>query len=78
VALHHGKRDPVYADFTDELVAPIEVTLPGTAPGTNLERFREKVTACLRHHADHVTLQRLRRNKQLTPEDLVSLEDILS
>ncbi|MEV5721466.1 DEAD/DEAH box helicase family protein [Amycolatopsis mediterranei] len=72
-----SKRDPVYADFTDELVAPLEVTLSGTAPGINLERFREKVTACLRHHADHVTLQRLRRNKQLTPEDLVSLEDML-
>jgi hypothetical protein len=33
-----SKRDPVYADFTDELVAPIEVTLPGTAPGINLLR----------------------------------------
>lgn len=72
-----GKRDPVYADFTDELVAPIEVTLPGAAPGINLERFRAKVTACLERHTDHVALQRLRRNKQLTPEDLKSLEDML-
>ncbi|MTD54069.1 DEAD/DEAH box helicase family protein [Amycolatopsis pithecellobii] len=72
-----GKRDPVYADFTDELVAPTEVTLPGTAPGINLERFRVKVMACLEQHTDHVALQRLRRNKQLTPEDLMSLEDML-
>jgi type I restriction enzyme R subunit len=72
-----SKRDPVYADFTDELVAPIEVALPGAAPGINLERFRAKVMACLERHADHVALLRLRRNKQLTPEDLTSLEDML-
>lgn len=72
-----NKRDPVYADFTDELVAPTEVALPGTAPGINIERFRAKVMACLEQHADHVAMQRLRRNKQLTPEDLTSLEDML-
>lgn len=72
-----GSRDPVYADFTDELVSPSEVVLPGTAPGINLERFRTKAMACLERHADHVALQRLRRNKQLTPEDLTSLEDML-
>lgn len=72
-----GRRDPVYADFTDELVSPSEVVLPGTAPGINLERFRTKAMACLERHADHVALQRLRRNKQLTPEDLASLEDML-
>jgi type I restriction enzyme R subunit len=37
-------------------------------------RFRAKAAAYLREHADHVALQRLRRNKQLTPEDLTSLE----
>lgn len=72
-----GSRDPVYADFTDELVAPTEVTLPGAAAGINLERFRAKVMLCLERNADHVALQRLRRNKQLTSEDLASLEDML-
>jgi type I restriction enzyme, R subunit len=71
------RRDPVYADFTDELVAPIDVVLPGAAPGINPERFHAKVMACLERHADHVALQRLRRNKQLTPDDLASLEDML-
>lgn len=72
-----SRRDPVYADFTDELVAPSEVALSGVTPGINPERFRAKVLACLEQHADHVALQRLRRNKQLTPEDLASLEDML-
>jgi len=32
----------VYTDFFDELGPSREVTLPGFAPGTDLERFREK------------------------------------
>ncbi|MBK1784455.1 DEAD/DEAH box helicase family protein [Prauserella cavernicola] len=72
-----GKRDPVYADFTDELVAPTEVALPGTSPGINQARFRAKVLACLTRHEDHVALQRLRRNRQLTAEDLAALEEML-
>jgi len=32
----------VYTDFLDELGPSREVTLPGFAPGTDLERFREK------------------------------------
>lgn len=71
------KRNPVYTDFTDELGAATEIALPGATPGINLDRFRAKATACLRQHADHVALQRLRRNKQLTPDDLMSLEDML-
>lgn len=71
------RRNPVYTDFTDELGTATEIALPGVAPGTNLERFRGKATACLVRHADHVALQRLRRNKQLTPEDLAALEHML-
>jgi type I restriction enzyme, R subunit len=51
--------------------------LPGAAHGINVERFRAKVMACLEQHADHVALHRLRRNKQLTQEDLASLEGML-
>ena len=31
----------------------------------------------LKAHEDHVALQRLRRNKALTPDDLVALEQML-
>jgi type I restriction enzyme R subunit len=53
------------------------VGLPGVTPGTNWDRFRAKARAYLRDHEDHLALQRLRRNHQLTPEDLESLEQML-
>ncbi|PQP14039.1 DEAD/DEAH box helicase family protein [Rhodococcus opacus] len=71
------KRNPVYTDFEDTFVEATEVDLPGVTPGTNFERFRAKAAAYLKEHEDHVALQRLRRNKQLTRDDLGSLEDIL-
>ena len=67
----------VYADFTDELGAIGEIELPGVTVGTNLVRFREKARAWLAEHSDHVALQKLRRNRQLTPTDLESLQQIL-
>ena len=70
-------RNPVYTDFEDTLSAARQVILPGVVPGTDLTRFREKATAYLRSHEDHVALQRLQRNLPLTPDDLASLEDML-
>ena len=67
----------VYTDFEDEIGESTIVDLPGVTPGTNWERFRAKATAYLRAHEDHVALQRLRRNKPLTADDLVSLEQML-
>ena len=71
------KRNLVYTDFEDELGGGTEVALPGVTPGTNYERFRAKAAAYLKQHEDHVSLQRLRRNKQLTPDDLAALEQML-
>jgi type I restriction enzyme, R subunit len=70
-------RNPVYTDFEDELGASSEIHLPGVTPGTNFERFRAKAATYLKAHEDHVALQRLRRNKQLTSDDLMSLEGML-
>ncbi|MFZ0529233.1 MAG: DEAD/DEAH box helicase family protein [Propionicimonas sp.] len=72
-----GHKHAVYADFTDELGEVIEVVLPGVSIGPDLERFRAKARAWLRQHTDHVALQKLRRNKQLTGTDLASLEEML-
>lgn len=72
------RRSPVYTDFEDELGPATSVELPGITPGTNFERFRAKAAAYLREHEDHVALQRLRRNKQLTANDLISLEEMLA
>jgi type I restriction enzyme, R subunit len=71
------RRSPVYTDFEDELSEASAVDLPRVTPGIDFERFRAKAAAYLREHEDHVALQRLRRNKQLTRDDLASLEEML-
>ena len=70
-------HNPIYTDFEDLLTPAVEIQLPGVTPGTNMERFRAKAAAFLRSHANNVAVERLRRNKQLTPDDLVALETIL-
>jgi len=70
-------RNPVYTDFEDTLGEAVAVDLPGIAPGTDMERFRAKAAAYLKEHQNHVALQRLRRNKQLTAGDLSALEAML-
>ncbi|WP_114201416.1 DEAD/DEAH box helicase family protein [Janibacter anophelis] len=75
--IERTKHNPVYTDFADELGEATEVTLPGTTPGTDMERFRAKAAAYLREHESHVALQRLRRNRQLTPDDLTALAQML-
>jgi len=72
------KRALVYSNFADELGQGTVVDLPGVTPGTNWERFRAKARAYLREHEDHLALQRLRRNLQLTTEDLTALETMLA
>jgi type I restriction enzyme R subunit len=72
-----SRRAVVYSDFADALGESSIIELPGVTPGTNWERFRAKARAYLRDHEDHLALQRLRRNHQLTPEDLASLEAML-
>ena len=75
--IERTSRNPIYTDFEDELGDATEIHLPGITPGTNFERFRAKAAAYLTEHEDHVALQRLRRNRQLTPDDLASLEEML-
>jgi len=71
------EKNLVYTDFQDELSESTLVDLPGITPGTNWERFRDKAAAYLKQHQDHLALQRLRRNRPLTPDDLAALEQML-
>ncbi|WP_319458142.1 MULTISPECIES: DEAD/DEAH box helicase family protein [unclassified Mycobacterium] len=75
--LDKAKKVTVYTDFEDELGEPTLIDLPGVTPGTNWERFRAKAAAYLKQHVDHVALQRLRRNRPLTADDLTALEAML-
>ncbi|MEV6797017.1 DEAD/DEAH box helicase family protein [Micromonospora rifamycinica] len=71
------RRAIVYTDFADELGELSDVTLNDIRIGTNFERFRAKAQVYLRAHEDHLTLQKLRRNRQLSPTDLDELERML-
>jgi type I restriction enzyme R subunit len=41
------------------------------------ERFKEKARQFLKQHESHVAIQRLRRNKPITPSDLEEIESML-
>ncbi|WBB73792.1 DEAD/DEAH box helicase family protein [Micromonospora sp. WMMD1128] len=72
-----SKRAIVYTDFSDELGEISVVALDDIRIGTDFERFRAKARMYLRAHEDHLALQKLRRNKQLSPTDLDELEKML-
>ena len=77
--LEKRKRIVVYTDFVDDLGEIEEVILHhGAATGTDFERFRAKARTYLRAHADHVALQKLRRNRPLTDTDLDELDRMLT
>jgi type I restriction enzyme R subunit len=67
----------VYTDFTDDIGEGSDIALPNANVGTDRVRFQMKAQDFLRRHLDHITIQKLRRNEQLTPQDLGELERIL-
>lgn len=67
----------VYTDFTDAIGEGTQIALATAAIGTDPVRFQMKAQAFLKRHLDHLTVQKLRRNEQLTPQDLRELERIL-
>lgn len=70
-------RSPVYTDFEDTMGDAIDVEFARSTRPSDFQRFREKVTAYLRAHENHLALQRLRRNLQLTASDIEELESML-
>jgi type I restriction enzyme R subunit len=71
------ERHIVYTDFEDEIGEGTTIELPDVSVGTDKARFQMKVRHFLKQHADHITIQKLRRNEQLTPQDLTELERIM-
>jgi type I restriction enzyme R subunit len=70
------ERKIVYSDFEDEIGTGVDIDLPEIGTGTDMARFRLKVRQFLVRHEDHITIRKLRRNEQLTPQDLAELERI--
>ena len=71
------ERKIVYTDFEDEIGDGVEVTLPDAGVGTDKARFQMKIRHFLKQHADHIAVLKLRRDEQLTPQDLEELERIM-
>ena len=67
----------VYTEFTDEIGEGLAVTMPTADVGTDRVRFQMKAQDFLKRHLDRLTVQKLRRNEQLTTQDLEELERIL-
>jgi type I restriction enzyme R subunit len=72
-----NQRQPIYTDFEDELEGETEIKLSGTVTTTNLTRYRAKMMQFLKAEENHITLQKLKRNKPITPSDIQELERIL-
>ena len=69
-----GERNIVYTDFEDEIGAGEEVALPNVGNGTDKARFLMKARHFLKQHENHIAILKLRRDEQLTPQDLTELE----
>jgi len=69
-------RKPVYSDFEDEIGEAAAIYLPEIGNGTDKARFLLKVRQFLQEHQDHITIRKLRRNAQLTAQDIGELERI--
>lgn len=72
-----GRAHVVYSDFEDELGHVGEVEAPRADVGTDMDRFTAKAREFLRSHQDDMTLQKVRRNRQLTTVDLQQLNALL-
>ena len=71
------KQVIVYTDIPDEVGELKAIDLHRVAVGVDADRFRAKARQYLQAHLDHVALQKVRRNRQLTPGDLSALEQML-
>jgi type I restriction enzyme, R subunit len=69
------ERKIVYTDFEDKIeVVDEDSTMPETADWRD---YRVEVNRFILNHQDHITIQKIRKNKQITPQDMEELEKIL-
>jgi len=74
--IDRNKRLDIYTDFEDEIGDEQEIEISGTVTTTNLTRYRAKMMQFLKTEENHIALQKLKRNKPITPSDISELERI--
>ncbi len=76
-ALDKDKKEMVYTNFEDEVQGVHDVTNVYKNPSVDLAQYRKKIELYIQDHQDHLTIQKLKRNKAITQADLDVLEGLL-
>ncbi|MCG8312019.1 MAG: DEAD/DEAH box helicase family protein [Pseudomonadales bacterium] len=76
-ALDKEEKEVVYTDFKDEVTGVRNVTAVYSSPALDLAQYRKKTELYIKEHQDHITIQKLKRNKPITQSDLDILEELL-
>lgn len=74
-AVDKTKKSIIYSNFQDELIDE-KINSP-IVQQNDMTQYKKKVEYFLKKHQDHITIQKLRLNKQLTSIDISELEKIL-
>lgn len=75
--LDKGEARIVYTDFEDTIGDHRPVSMQGYASAEEMRQYRMKVERYIREHSDHITINKLRLNRQITRQDLEELERLL-
>ncbi len=75
--LDKGEATIVYTDFEDTIGEQTEIFVAGYASADEMRQYRLKVERFIRDHASHITINKLRMNRQITKMDLEELERLL-
>lgn len=75
--LDKNRWKPVRTNFEDTFTGIADIDIQHMTPGTNPRLIRDKAERFLRQNLDNITVQKLHHNKQLTAQDLDTLEQLL-
>jgi len=75
--LDKGELEIVYTDFRDTIGEHTPIFVQGYASAEEMRQYRLKVEQFVRGNADHITINKLRMNRQITKQDLDELERLL-
>ncbi|MDD2270951.1 MAG: DEAD/DEAH box helicase family protein [Desulfuromonadaceae bacterium] len=75
--LDKGEAVIVYTDFEDTIGEQSEIFVAGYASAEEMSQYRLKVERFIRDNANHITINKLRMNRQITKLDLEELERLL-
>ena len=76
--MDHGSRDTVVMDVKDELVEPEEFVLLTGSGGGFRSSVEDRIRDVLEKHQNELAIQRIRKLKPLTVQDVDSLEGIIA